>query len=989
MRPEEWQRCVEIFSAALERQPHERGVFVDHACADDESLRREVTILLRSHEESGDFISAPAFVAAPELLDDCDALIGTQIGPYRVESVLGRGGMGVVYLAHDQRLGRKVGLKLLPQSLIADITHLSRLKREARTASALNHPNIVTIHDIGEDHSTHYIASELIEGDTLRERLMRGPIQLSEAVDIATQVASALVAAHDAGVVHRDIKPENIMLRPDGYVKVLDFGIAKLAESTFAEPPSVAAATFGVPGATADGAESMTVAETNLGLILGTVRYMSPEQASGAPVDKRTDIWSLGVVLYEMITRHAPFTGQTPREVMSAILEKESSPLTNYVARTPAELQQIISKALRKDREQRYQSSHELFQALKGLRHKLEVEAELQHATAAPLWLRWIRSPAAVVLALFVAALVLALPFYRHRNLTTTPPPEKSVAVLPLENLSDEKENAFFADGIHDELLSNLAKIKDLKVISRTSVRQYKSGNPRNIREIGQQLGVAHVLEGTVQRTANRVKVSAQLIDARTDAHVWSQTYDRDLVDVFAIQSEIAKTIADQLHAKLSPAEKAAIAERPTADPVAYAYYTKAKEIDLSVNWEGEENSLKRQVELLEKATQRDPNFALAYCALAKAQIDLQDVTADPKQKYLESAKKAAEAALRLRPDLGETHLALARYYSWVGVGTNDYEQAREELAIARRTLPNNAEALAIEAKIGRHQSRWDASLANLQKANELDPRNSEIVFRLWQIYFEMRCYSEAEQLMMKEAAISKVEDPRIQCMLSEIKLAQGDPFAAQSLLEQVPPDFNPTAHIWGSRFRAALYLRDYDAANRMIAAARTEQDFPFDGPPDWAYGQVARARGDQQTALAAFAAARKKEDAWYDRYKGYKPDGSASGDKGENSAHLAHVARFDAGLGRKEEAIHEAQLAVDVLSIATDSLNGPTWVAHLALVYAWTGERDRALDQLETVATIPNGPTYGDLRFNPCWDDLRGDKRFDKIVAAAKAASK
>src|SRR5215472_7904976 len=309
MRPEEWQRCVEIFSAALERQPEERGAFVDDACAHDESLRRDVTILLRSHEESGDFISAPAFATAPELLgDDRDALIGTQIGPYRIESVLGSGGMGVVYLAHDERLGRKVGLKLLPQSLIADMTHLSRLKREARTASALNHPNIVTIHDIGSDHSTHYIASELIEGETLRERLMRGPIQLSEAVDIATQVASALVAAHDAGVVHRDIKPENIMLRPDGYVKVVDFGIAKLAEQ---EMP-----------VTMPRDEALLLVQTNLGAVLGTVRYMSPEQACGGQVDKSTDIWSLGVVLYEIVTGKTPFTGDTPQEVMSSILDK-------------------------------------------------------------------------------------------------------------------------------------------------------------------------------------------------------------------------------------------------------------------------------------------------------------------------------------------------------------------------------------------------------------------------------------------------------------------------------------------------------------------------------------------------------------------------------------------------------------------------------------------------------------------------------------------
>src|SRR5918996_2204604 len=300
MRPEEWERCVELFSAALGRQSEQRAAFIDHACAGDESLRREVTLLLRSHEESGDFISAPVLASAPELLtdDDPDALIGTQIGPYRIESLLGSGGMGVVYLARDERLGRKVGLKLLPQSLAANMTHLARLKREARTASALNHPNIVTIHEIGEADSTTYIASELIEGETLRQRLMRGRMQLSEAVDVAIQVASALAAAHEAGIVHRDIKPENIMLRPDGYVKVLDFGIAKLAEQ---ELP-----------ATTPKDEALLLVETNLGSILGTARYMSPEQACGAHVDAGTDIWSLGVVLYEMVTGHAPFTGETP-----------------------------------------------------------------------------------------------------------------------------------------------------------------------------------------------------------------------------------------------------------------------------------------------------------------------------------------------------------------------------------------------------------------------------------------------------------------------------------------------------------------------------------------------------------------------------------------------------------------------------------------------------------------------------------------------------
>jgi TolB-like protein len=662
---------------------------------------------------------------------------------------------------------------------------------------------------------------------------------------------------------------------------------------------------------------------------------------------------------------------------MSSILKKEPPPLTSYFAHTPAELQQIITKALRKDREERYHNAHELLEAFKNLRHKLDVEAELERASAARPWLHGERAVAALLLVLLVSALALALPFYWHRNLTTSLPPEKSIAVLPFENLNKDEENAFFAGGVQDEILSDLAKIADLKVISRTSVMKYKSDVERNLREIAKALGVSYVVEGSVQRVGGRVRVSAQLIDARNDAHLWAEHYDRDVGDVFAIQSEISQQIADQLRAKLSASEKAAIAEPPTTDLVAYAYYTKAKEIDFWDDWEGAEKSLNRKVELLEKATQRDPNFALAYCALAKTQIDFFNVTDD--HRHFDLAKNAAETAVRLRPDLGETHLPLARYYFEAGVLTNDYDRAREELTLVRRKLPNNSEALWIEAMIDRHENRWDAALANLQKASELDPRNGDVALWLEQTYFEMRRYSECEQLIKKDAANGISENPWNQKLLADLKLAQGEPVAAQSLLQQVPLDFSPAAYIWDTRFKAALYLRDYDAVNRVIAAtpAKFVGDV-FDGQPpqSWADGQIARARGDKEKALAVFAAARKNVDATW-------------GNKPKDAAYFALLARLDAGLERKEEAIREALRAFDLMRIAKDSVNGPTWVADLALVYAWTGERDRALEQLEIVATIPAGPSYGDLRFNPCWDSLRNDPRFDKIVAAAKAASK
>jgi tetratricopeptide (TPR) repeat protein len=349
--------------------------------------------------------------------------------------------------------------------------------------------------------------------------------------------------------------------------------------------------------------------------------------------------------------------------------------------------------------------------------------------------------------------------------------------------------------------------------------------------------------------------------------------------------------------------------------------------------------------------------------------------------KHVELAKKAAETAVRLRPDLGETHLALARNYFRAGVLTGDYDRARDELTIALRMLPNNSEALLIAAKIDRHQNRWDSAMTNLQKANGLDPNNGEIAVWLGETYSEMRRYSEWEQLVEKCAANGTLKGPWIQVLLAKIRLAQGDPAVAQSLLEQVPLDFSPNEIIWDTRFRAALYLRDYDAATRVLAATPAKFGILIFGggqpPESWADGLIARARGDKQKAQAVFSAVRKNWDATW-------------GNKPKDEGYVADVARLDAALGRKEDAIREARGVVDRAPIAKDSLNGPAWIANLALVYAWTGERDRALEQLEIVATIPGlGPTYGDLRFNPCWDSLRGDLRFDKIVAAAQAASR
>jgi serine/threonine protein kinase len=873
---------------------------------------------------------------------------------------LGRGGMGVTYLALDNVLHRRVALKVIevPAAARGSQAVRERFLREARAAAALRHPNIAAVYHFGAslDGSRCFYAMELVEGETLEIRVRRdGPLNPKLALEIAIQVTRALMAAAAHGLIHRDLKPGNIMLSRDEAntgleVKVIDFGVAK---------------------AIADAGGEMDLTH---GGFVGTPNFASPEQFDSGPVDVRSDIYSLGATLWFALTGKTPFAGRNIEEIRRA-QKSDALPIQQLkAARVSPRLRSLLKSMLA------------IEPAARPGAQDLAALLERCASQTAGVRRRYIALAAAVILVLGVSAFLVFPSLHTHpaaiAPISNAAPAEKSIAVLPLENLSEEKENAFFADGIQDELLSDLSKIADLKVISRTSVMQYKSGTKRNLKEIAQQLGVSHVVEGSVGRAGNKVRVSVQLIDARSDTHLWAEHYDRDVADVFAIQTEIAQQIVNQLQAKLSAAEKTAIAERPTADPVAYALYTEANAIGDQYDWEGEEKPLNREVELLEKATQRDPSFALAYCALAKTQCDLFSVTGagstDLSRTHLELAKKAADAALRVRPDLGEAHLELARYYFYAGIHTGDFDRARDELVIARRTLPNDSEAIFIAARIDRRQNRWDDSLANFRKASELDPRNSEVAVYRWGAYLDMRRYKELEQLFAKDAASGTLQDPWTQLWLAELKLAEGDPVAAQALLAQVPLEFSPIEKTWEIRFTAALYLRDYDAANRVIAATPAKFAYVLGGQPQesLADGQIALARGDKQKALAVFGAARKRLDATWETMV-------------KDESYFEQIARLDAGLDRKEEAIREARRAVDLKPIAKDSVTGAELIANLALVYAWTGERDRALEQLEIIAKIPAGPSYGDLKFNPCWDSLRGDKRFDTIVAAAKAASK
>lgn len=546
--------------------------------------------------------------------------------------------------------------------------------------------------------------------------------------------------------------------------------------------------------------------------------------------------------------------------------------------------------------------------------------------------------------------------------------PEKSIAVLPFSNLSGEQENAFFADGIQDEILTDLAKVADLKVISRTSVMLYKAGTPRDAREIGRRLGVTYLLEGSVQRTKDRVRVTAQLIDTRTDDHQWAEHYDRLLADVFAIQTEIAQAITHQLEAKLSTREKAAI-EPSTRDIGAFDLYLRAKELIKTFhdtdNWK---ETLLQAVRFLDEAIRRDPNFALAYCWRTTAHDNLFWFGLDRSEARAELAQASVEKALALIPDLGEAHLAQALVYYHE---KRDYVRAFQELALANRTLPNSAEVSAMAGSIARRQGHWDDAVRNLEKAYELDPLNPKIVASLSLVYDLMRRYDDEEALFDRAAATNPSTRNYSQMIHAQIELEKGDLKVARSLLNLLPADYDPDGATTWTRINLALYERDIAAAASILASWKKEELVGANGrlvPVSFWQGTIARARGDGAKASEAFTRARATVAAQLAE----QPD---------EPMLLATLGLVDAGLSRKEEALREGRRAVELRPLAEDAVDGATVLSFLAMIHAWVGDANSSLDQLEFLTRIPSGISFGQLKYDPAWDTVRGDARFTAIL--------
>jgi eukaryotic-like serine/threonine-protein kinase len=595
MSPERWQQINQLFYDALARPPAARADFLAQTCGADEELRQEVLTLLVADGKADPLIEQPLGAVAAELWSDLPstaplpALIGAQFGGYQIIQALGRGGMGEVYLAQDHKLNRRVALKLLPTRFTHDPARLHRFRQEARAASALNHPNIVTIFDIGEQDGRHFMATEFVAGQTLRAALQHAHFTSAQVLDIVIQVASALDAAHQAGIIHRDIKPENIMLRPDGYVKILDFGLAKLTEPSSANSGDVS------EGETR-GSDLPAGFETRSGMVLGTVNYMSPEQARGQKVDARSDLFSLGIVLYELLTSERPFAGATPNHVLVAILDAEPPPLAEQGVAAPTALQRIVDKALLKEREQRYQAAGELLTDLRALREDLAATARLERGSTsgerqpatrgdAKTTRRIMRALTgqfrrrksgllgALLLLLAAAALLAAHTYFTRGD---------SIAVLPFVYTSTDPavladpDRDYLADGVTESLINQLSQTPGLKVIARTSVFRYKNKEP-DLPAISRTLDVNKLLLGRITQAGDRLTIRVELIDAQNNAHLWGQKYEGPVTDLLLVQREIAQEISTRLRVRGRGAEPPASTHRATDNAEAYQLYLKGQ----------------------------------------------------------------------------------------------------------------------------------------------------------------------------------------------------------------------------------------------------------------------------------------------------------------------------------------------------------------------------------------------------------------------------
>ena len=878
---------------------------------------------------------------------------------------LGHGGMGVTYKAFDVHLQCPVALKIINAQLFGNESARLRFVREARAAASVRHQNVASVFHIGESGGNYYYAMEFVEGETLAALIRRlGPLETDLALEIIGQIAAGLAAIEKQHLVHRDIKPSNIMVSVQGgklgSVKIIDLGLAK-----------------GV-------AEENTL--STVGAFIGTPAYASPEQFAGIATDIRSDLYSLGITLWEMLSGKLPFSGSAAELMYQHQHAEPSIQKLTSVSKPVIALLQVL---LAKDPNQRFQSPAQLQNALPKVReaigsglgltaHELRA-ASAQVAESVPKGrprkqaIRWVMAASLCFAGLLLAWFFVSghSGFLFNRRIAEAVPTQMSVAVLPFESLSESKSDAYFADGVQDEILNNLAKIAQLKVICRTSVMQYRADAKRDLLEIANALGVANVLEGTVRRDGNHVRVSTELVDARNQNTIWADSYDRDLTDIFAIQSEIAQNVASRLSAQLSSEERKDIEEKPTNNLEAYDLYLQAKQLLAANYWDLSQNSEKeiysKIISLLEDATRKDHKFALAYCLLTKAHdiLYVDGVDHTPERRAL--GDTAANEALRLRPDLPEAHLAMAfhLYYCY-----RDFERARVQIAIGAQTLPNNPDLLELTALIDRVQGRWEKSTAGLERAATLDPRSLEILGYIQQNYTSLRRYPDQRRILDRLNELQP--DP-----LNPVYKAKSffyekaDVKGVRAAYEALPSSIKADPEVTQARAYFALCERDFAAAEEIVNKSPNEE-IQFTGalvPRQIETLWIEFIQGKHPT-MEQFGAAREQ------LYRTVEAEPS-------NPNLMTALAYADLALGRTEESIQEGRRAMELRPISEDAYDGPNFAMNVAEIYALTNQPNMAFEQLNILAKIPCSLlNYGNLKTNPSWDPLRKDPRFDKLLA-------
>jgi serine/threonine protein kinase/Tfp pilus assembly protein PilF len=866
---------------------------------------------------------------------------------------LGSGAIAITYRARDTVLNSLVALKVIDRKVAQMPGVRSRFLREARAAAQIRHPNVARVSHYGEQDGECFYVMELVEGETLEARIRRdGPMLLALALEIIEQTARALAAAEKCGVVHRDIKPSNIMLESDPsgslIVKVIDYGIAKILDPE-AEP----------------GAE-----QTQTGFI-GTPAFASPEQFAPSErrkFDTRSDIYSLGATFWYLLSGRVPFVGRTLREV--AAKQAEELPLEQLKnTHVPARVVALLQSMLAVDPAKRPQTARELLSAIHRCYAKFSAEARARR--------RRFALTAAAALLVLTAITIGAWLYQRAQSSAQI---GRSIAVLPFENRSEDKANAYFAEGIQDEILTRLSKIADLKVISRTSTLHYKSA-PENLAEIGKQLGVAHILEGSVQRSGDGVRVNVQLIKAANDSHLWADTFDRKLTDIFSVESEVAKAIADQLRAKLTGQEEQVIAAKPTDNVDAYDAYLRGLAYTLkagttATNFLGAQKNLREAVRL-------DPKFALAWALLSYADASgYLSQTLQPTVALREEARQAAETALTLQPNLGEALLAKGRYYY---ACLKDYDTAVRYFEQARQFLPNNSRIPESLAQVARRRGQWDRIESYLNEAERLDPRDVNQLSVHAHSYGFQRRFSEALRKLDQILNITP-DDVDIIAVKANIAQAEGDLPRASALLAPLHPDAADESNVLETQVYQAILER---RPAPMIARLKEILAKP-DQALGYANGAVRFSLGWAQEVAGEHAAA---QETWRQARSELEP---FLKEQPENSILIGYLALINRGLGDKATALALAERGMAMRPIEQDALEGSARIETFARVAAGTGEPDRAIAALQKLLSIPGAGNLAEsmpltpalLRLDPMFDPLRNDPRFQALTETSAATA-